>query len=92
LPDSVYPAAPDSEYGREKLFSYLDYRRNYGMQTYIARYHNTLPLIERILARSQRREQDQTLTVNQNGNESDKTLRKSLTTLGRHGFLDDVLS
>ena len=34
--DSAYPAAPDSEYGWEKLFSerlYLAYRRNYGMQT-----------------------------------------------------------
>jgi GDP-D-mannose 3', 5'-epimerase len=41
--DSAYPAAPDSEYGWEKLFSerlYLAYRRNYGTQTYIARYHN----------------------------------------------------
>jgi GDP-D-mannose 3', 5'-epimerase len=41
--DSAYPAAPDSEYGWEKLFSerlYLAYRRNYGMQTHIARYHN----------------------------------------------------
>lgn len=41
--DSAYPAAPDSEYGWEKLFSerlYLAYRRNYGMQTYVARYHN----------------------------------------------------
>jgi GDP-D-mannose 3', 5'-epimerase len=41
--DSAYPAAPDSEYGWEKLFSerlYLAYRRNYGMQTYIARHHN----------------------------------------------------
>jgi nucleoside-diphosphate-sugar epimerase len=41
--DSAYPAAPDSEYGWEKLFSerlYLAYRRNFGMQTYIARYHN----------------------------------------------------
>jgi GDP-D-mannose 3', 5'-epimerase len=40
---SAYPAAPDSEYGWEKLFSerlYLAYRRNYGMQTFIARYHN----------------------------------------------------
>src|SRR6266404_937020 len=35
--------APDIEYGWEKLFSerlYLAYRRNYGLQTYIARYHN----------------------------------------------------
>jgi nucleoside-diphosphate-sugar epimerase len=41
--DSAYPAAPDSEYGWEKLFSerlYLAYRRNYGMQTHVARYHN----------------------------------------------------
>jgi GDP-D-mannose 3',5'-epimerase len=41
--DSAYPAAPDSEYGWEKLFSerlYLAYRRNYGMKTYVARYHN----------------------------------------------------
>jgi len=41
--DSAYPAAPDSEYGWEKLFSerlYLAYNRNYGMQCRIARYHN----------------------------------------------------
>ena len=41
--ESAYPAAPDSEYGWEKLFSerlYLAYRRNYGMDTFIARYHN----------------------------------------------------
>jgi GDP-D-mannose 3', 5'-epimerase len=41
--DSAYPAAPDSEYGWEKLFSerlYLAYRRNYGVQTHVARYHN----------------------------------------------------
>lgn len=41
--ESAYPAAPDSEYGWEKLFSerlYLAYRRNYGVQTYVARYHN----------------------------------------------------
>ena len=41
--DTAYPAAPDSEYGWEKLFSerlYLSFRRNYGMQTHIARYHN----------------------------------------------------
>lgn len=41
--NSAYPAAPDSEYGWEKLFSerlYMAYRRNYGMRTYIARYHN----------------------------------------------------
>lgn len=41
--DSAYPAAPDSEYGWEKLFSerlYLAYARNYGMQVRIARFHN----------------------------------------------------
>lgn len=41
--DSVYPAAPDSEYGWEKLFSerlYLSYCRNYRMEVRIARYHN----------------------------------------------------
>lgn len=41
--ESAYPAAPDSEYGWEKLFSerlYLAYRRNYGMEVRIARFHN----------------------------------------------------
>lgn len=41
--DSAYPAAPDSEYGWEKLFSerlYLAYMRNYGLQVRIARFHN----------------------------------------------------
>jgi nucleoside-diphosphate-sugar epimerase len=41
--DSAYPAAPDSEYGWEKLFSerlYLAYQRNYGMQVRVARFHN----------------------------------------------------
>src|SRR3984893_1549040 len=41
--DSAYPAAPDSEYGWEKLFSerlYLAYQRNHGIQARIARYHN----------------------------------------------------
>jgi nucleoside-diphosphate-sugar epimerase len=40
---SAYPAAPDSEYGWEKLFSerlYLSYHRNYGMECRITRYHN----------------------------------------------------
>jgi nucleoside-diphosphate-sugar epimerase len=40
---SAYPAAPDSEYGWEKLFSerlYLSYARCHGMQVRIARYHN----------------------------------------------------
>jgi nucleoside-diphosphate-sugar epimerase len=40
---SAYPAAPDSEYGWEKLFSerlYLTYGRNHGMDTRVARYHN----------------------------------------------------
>jgi len=41
--DSAYPAAPDSDYGWEKLFSehlYLAYQRNHGMEVRIARYHN----------------------------------------------------
>jgi nucleoside-diphosphate-sugar epimerase len=41
--DSVYPAAPDSEYGWEKLFSermYLAYFRNNGLSVRIARFHN----------------------------------------------------
>ena len=41
--ESAYPAAPDSEYGWEKLFSerlYSAYRRNYGMEVKIARFHN----------------------------------------------------
>jgi len=40
---SAYPAAPDSEYGWEKLFSerlYLAYMRNCGVQVRIARFHN----------------------------------------------------
>lgn len=41
--NSAYPAAPDSEYGWEKLFSerlYLAFNRNYGMECRVARYHN----------------------------------------------------
>lgn len=41
--DSAYPAAPDSEYGWEKLFSerlYLAYNRNHAMRNRVARYHN----------------------------------------------------
>jgi nucleoside-diphosphate-sugar epimerase len=41
--DSAYPAAPDSEYGWEKLFSerlYLAYERNHGIKVRVARYHN----------------------------------------------------
>lgn len=41
--ESAYPAAPDSEYGWEKLFSeriYLTYQRNYGIEAKIARFHN----------------------------------------------------
>ena len=41
--DSAYPAAPDSEYGWEKLFSerlYLAYNRNFRMNNRVARYHN----------------------------------------------------
>lgn len=40
---SAYPAAPDSEYGWEKLFSerlYQAYARNKGIVTRVARYHN----------------------------------------------------
>jgi GDP-D-mannose 3', 5'-epimerase len=40
---SAYPAAPDSEYGWEKLFSerlYFAYARNYGITVRVARYHN----------------------------------------------------
>ena len=41
--ESAYPAAPDSEYGWEKLFSerlYLAYNRNHGIPVRVARYHN----------------------------------------------------
>jgi nucleoside-diphosphate-sugar epimerase len=41
--ESAYPAAPDSEYGWEKLFSerlYLAYNRNHDIPVRIARYHN----------------------------------------------------
>jgi len=41
--DSAYPAAPDSEYGWEKLFSerlYLAYHRNHGLDVRVARFHN----------------------------------------------------
>jgi GDP-D-mannose 3', 5'-epimerase len=40
---SAYPAAPDSEYGWEKLFSerlYLAFNRNYGLNVRVARFHN----------------------------------------------------
>lgn len=40
---SAYPAQPDSEYGWEKLFSerlYLSFKRNYGLDCKIARFHN----------------------------------------------------
>jgi len=40
---SAYPAAPDSEYGWEKLFSerlYLAYMRNCKIQARVARFHN----------------------------------------------------
>lgn len=40
---SAYPAAPDSEYGWEKIFSerlYKSFERNYGLQVRIARFHN----------------------------------------------------
>jgi len=41
--ESAYPAAPDSEYGWEKLFSerlYFAYHRNFGVQVRVARFHN----------------------------------------------------
>ncbi|GAB3987878.1 NAD-dependent epimerase/dehydratase family protein [Spirosoma daeguense] len=41
--DSAYPAAPDSEYGWEKLFSerlFLTYQKNHGIEARIARFHN----------------------------------------------------
>lgn len=41
--DSAYPAAPDSEYGWEKLFSerlYFAYNRNHDIPVRVARYHN----------------------------------------------------
>ena len=41
--DSAYPAAPDSEYGWEKLFSerlYFAYQRNTKIQVRVARFHN----------------------------------------------------
>jgi nucleoside-diphosphate-sugar epimerase len=40
---SAYPAAPDSEYGWEKLFSerlYLAYQRNHGITVRVGRFHN----------------------------------------------------
>ena len=41
--ESAYPAAPDSEYGWEKLFSerlYFAYNRNHDIPVRVARYHN----------------------------------------------------
>lgn len=41
--DSAYPAAPDSEYGWEKIFSerlYMAYAKNHGLNVRIARFHN----------------------------------------------------
>ena len=41
--DSAYPAAPDSEYGWEKLFSerlYLTFLKNLGLNIRISRFHN----------------------------------------------------
>jgi nucleoside-diphosphate-sugar epimerase len=41
--ETAYPAAPDSEYGWEKLFSerlYLAFARNSGLNVRIARFHN----------------------------------------------------
>ena len=41
--DSAYPAAPDSEYGWEKLFServFMAFAKNYNIRVRIARFHN----------------------------------------------------
>jgi nucleoside-diphosphate-sugar epimerase len=41
--ETAYPAAPDSEYGWEKLFSerlYLAFLRNHGLDVRVARFHN----------------------------------------------------
>lgn len=41
--ESAYPAAPDSEYGWEKLFSerlYMAFAKNHGLRVRIARFHN----------------------------------------------------
>ncbi|HEY1767868.1 MAG TPA: NAD-dependent epimerase/dehydratase family protein [Terracidiphilus sp.] len=41
--ETAYPAAPDSEYGWEKLFSerlYLAFARNFGLDVRVARFHN----------------------------------------------------
>lgn len=41
--ESAYPAAPDSEYGWEKLFSerlYFAFQRNYKLNVRVARFHN----------------------------------------------------
>ena len=41
--ESAYPAAPDSEYGWEKLFSerlFLAFHRNFGIRVAVARFHN----------------------------------------------------
>ena len=41
--NSAYPAAPDSEYGWEKLFSermFFSFHRNYGLNVRVARFHN----------------------------------------------------
>ena len=41
--DSAYPAAPDSEYGWEKLFSerlYAAFQRNHKTEIHVARFHN----------------------------------------------------
>ena len=43
--ESAYPAAPDSEYGWEKLFSehlYFAFQRNYGLVVRVVRFHNII--------------------------------------------------
>lgn len=46
--ESAYPAAPDSEYGWEKLFSerlYASFNRNYGIEVRVARFHNIFGIL-----------------------------------------------
>lgn len=45
--ETAYPAAPDNQYGWEKLFSerlYLAYQRNPGLNVRVARFHNIFGL------------------------------------------------
>ncbi len=65
--DSAYPAAPDSEYGWEKLFSerlYMAYMRNYGVQVRVARFHNVLRLMESTFPGPMNIGSEEMLTIN----------------------------